>query len=582
METFSKTDIARHTGANDDQSLSDTYIRDTGSDRRITLLDLASDVAFKKTNVLVLGAGFSLKATGTDWSKLTDHMCSAMQDAECDLPKNWDRLSFPQRAQAFLRAFKNQDGDCRLENLALENTKIKDGFPTDVEKAILSIGVQYIVTTNYDNLIERTLDALKIPHRVIADEYQLAVGGVTPPHGGVLVVKMHGDARSRNLVVASSDYDDYRKSRPEMSAFVQGLMLKKPILYGLGLSDPNLDQLMFPRNAVREVGRGYVFGADLTQAQLDFAQRHDLRLISFGTIPDMVKAFVDVSKIAQLKVDQLNCPSEQAKQLGMKPVLELQAKIASEVLKNAKRIVEEAEAKGARNLSTDPNLRNDVRNSFKQVALISTQGQKVPKVLLLRYAEILLESGDNESARVAYEKAKMQTVGPDKAINHFNRFRLYLRLKDERNAISEFESLKETADFSKFKDRIRLAQAVKFYLGMSDLTIVQLVAQQRTRATELVTLEDIKATSSVVFRLHKHLCLEKNKNRLSDDAWQDSRDAYMKVLNRLSTVVAGTKMTKKAEILKSISELKELVKQDQKPILISGMRLLKKLDQFLR
>lgn len=77
--------------------------------------------------------------------------------------------------------------------------------------------VRLILTTNFDRLIERALDAYGITPQVVTSADALA--GMTPlPHPGVTVVKLHGDYATLGLRNTPEELGTYP---PEMNAFLE-------------------------------------------------------------------------------------------------------------------------------------------------------------------------------------------------------------------------------------------------------------------------------------------------------------------------------------------------------------------------
>jgi hypothetical protein len=114
--------------------------------------------------------------------------------------------------------------------------------PTLAHYLAMSLQTRFVITTNYDDLLERTLSALKRHPVTVIDQEEVArTGGVD----GVQVVKLHGDAtRPDRVVLCRDDYDLFFEQRPAMALLLEGLMLNRTFLFlGYGLRDPNFRQI---------------------------------------------------------------------------------------------------------------------------------------------------------------------------------------------------------------------------------------------------------------------------------------------------------------------------------------------------
>jgi hypothetical protein len=180
--------------------------------------------------VLFVGAGLSSGAGLPSWDQLIAALCSGLGIVPSP---TYDPLDV---AQWYRDRFL-------AEGLAkvLRSTFQGAGLPTLAHYLLLALPLQYIITTNYDDLIERTLTALKrFPVTVIRQEDVSRTGGA-----GTYVVKLHGDANHPNdIVLSRDDYAAFFEQRPAMSSLLEGLLLNHSFLFvGYSLRDPNFRHL---------------------------------------------------------------------------------------------------------------------------------------------------------------------------------------------------------------------------------------------------------------------------------------------------------------------------------------------------
>ncbi len=182
---------------------------------------------------LFLGAGFSFHATGATWGSLLEDLKRDLEGAP--LLAGWEGLDPLDRAQVHVAV----RGRRALEEILLERLQIPPTWrPQRTESILLALPVDLILTPNYDDLIERTLDHLGLAYRVVVDE-----ADALRPHlpGERRIIKMHGDLRtSDSIVLTREDFLDYRQKRPAMARLVESVLLNHTLLvYGYSLTDPN-------------------------------------------------------------------------------------------------------------------------------------------------------------------------------------------------------------------------------------------------------------------------------------------------------------------------------------------------------
>jgi hypothetical protein len=184
--------------------------------------------------VLFAGAGLSRGAGLPDWGQLMDRLARELEIAACD---GLDHLDL---AQWFRQRFT----PARLEEIIRATFADPDVAPrpTLAHYLLMSLPVRHVVTTNYDDLLERALVALKRhPVKVVHDSDVARMGW----GDGVHVVKLHGDAsEASGIVLCRDDYDAFFERRPAMALLLEGLLLNQTFFFvGYGLKDPNFRQV---------------------------------------------------------------------------------------------------------------------------------------------------------------------------------------------------------------------------------------------------------------------------------------------------------------------------------------------------
>jgi hypothetical protein len=187
-----------------------------------------------KNAAIFAGAGLSMASGYVDWKELLREI---IQDLGLDADKEYDLVSLAQY-------HCNQAGG----NKGALTKAIFDHFaptraPTPNHRILARLPIHTYWTTNYDKLIEKSLEEAK---KVPDVKYTLKQLSVTRPDRDVVVYKMHGDIDHPGDAVISKD--DYEKYPHEMGPFVSALrgdLVEKTFLFiGFSFTDPNIDYIL--------------------------------------------------------------------------------------------------------------------------------------------------------------------------------------------------------------------------------------------------------------------------------------------------------------------------------------------------
>ena len=115
-------------------------------------------------------------------------------------------------------------------------------FPNSIHRILKKMDLTYIITTNYDTLIEDEIKNLQV---VSKDE------DLPYTSSNKMLIKMHGDFKNKNIVLKKSDYDNYEKNFQLISTLIKGLFTTNTILFiGYSYNDTNVQQIM---NWIKEI-----------------------------------------------------------------------------------------------------------------------------------------------------------------------------------------------------------------------------------------------------------------------------------------------------------------------------------------
>lgn len=183
----------------------------------------------EKTLVIFVGAGVSANSGVPTWGQLINWMAK-----ELNIDKNIQENEYLKIAQYYF----NANPRIFLKNVE----KCLDGNwePNVISEYLFKeFNPQYFVTTNYDDILEKTSNKLSIPCTIIAQDSDIPAIGQNNA-----IIKMHGDFKHKNIVLKEDDYLKYSENYRLMEVFIKSLFATNTILFvGFSADDPNVNQI---------------------------------------------------------------------------------------------------------------------------------------------------------------------------------------------------------------------------------------------------------------------------------------------------------------------------------------------------
>lgn len=178
------------------------------------------------------GAGLSASQGFVSWKVLLKDFADELG---LDIEKEHDLISL---AQYHYNKFQRGKINNKIKN---EFTSLKTGGEN--HKILSRIGIDTFWTTNYDQLIEKTLESqgktieVKIRNNDFASNIKKK---------DAIVYKMHGDKDSPDeAVLTKDDYETYIDKKEFFSTALRGDLLSKTFLFiGFSFDDPNLEYIL--------------------------------------------------------------------------------------------------------------------------------------------------------------------------------------------------------------------------------------------------------------------------------------------------------------------------------------------------
>ncbi|POE07205.1 hypothetical protein BV921_20780 [Pectobacterium odoriferum] len=218
--------------------------------------------------VFFIGSGFSkfseteLKKT-PDWDELIDEL-----KEDLNISNERDPLKV---AQLYFLKFGHHSYVNKIRSSFLELE------PSDFHKKIFDLNPHYIITTNWDDLIEKTAQKMGLAYDLISSDVDLAQSQLDKK-----IIKMHGDFRQHNFVFKEDDYLRYNHNFPLMENYIKGIFSTSTIIFmGYSYSDYNLKQIVsWITNISKATPKKYLLQKKFDDAQAHYLRNHGISLLT--------------------------------------------------------------------------------------------------------------------------------------------------------------------------------------------------------------------------------------------------------------------------------------------------------------
>lgn len=204
-------------------------IKESGKNKYAETKRIIRTAMTEKQLVLFVGAGASVDAGIPLWGNAIKQISEKLDLRQ----KTNDYLLIPQY-------YYNSRGQKEYTELMRSVFRYNDKLePQPIHKAIIGFGVDTIITTNYDHLIEQAAEDAGEFMQVISQDIDLPYR-----KAGKELIKMHGDFEHDNFVLKEDDYLHYHKNFKLIENYVKSLIGTKTVLFlGYSLNDPDVKQI---------------------------------------------------------------------------------------------------------------------------------------------------------------------------------------------------------------------------------------------------------------------------------------------------------------------------------------------------
>ncbi len=185
------------------------------------------------TAAIFAGAGLSVASGLVNWKELLRDIANELK---LDIDKEEDLITIAQY-------YENEKGGRGSINSQLIDEFTKDVVINDNHKILSKLPIKIFWTTNYDTLIEKSLESYG---KTVDTKICSANLATNKPRRDAVVYKMHGDiSLAHEAVLTKDDYENYNKNRQLFTTALQGDLVSNTFLFiGFSFEDPNLEYVL--------------------------------------------------------------------------------------------------------------------------------------------------------------------------------------------------------------------------------------------------------------------------------------------------------------------------------------------------
>lgn len=247
--------------------------------------------------VIFVGAGVSANSGVPTWGELI----TALKD---DLPKSLSNEKDDLKiAQIYKDSYGYKDYFKKIRDV------LKDGRVAcnPIHHAILELDPVHIITTNYDDLIEQAIQIDYKQYDVISKDNDLPYYRFPNK-----LVKMHGDFKTGNIILAEEDYYNYATNFPLIRSFVTSLFTTNIVLFvGFSFSDLNLKVILNDLKNIldKDMQRVYLLLSDATidKETIRYYEQKGINIVNIANASeyvDTLKININDQELAKIKSEK--------------------------------------------------------------------------------------------------------------------------------------------------------------------------------------------------------------------------------------------------------------------------------------
>lgn len=262
-------------------------------------MDILKRIFAQEDTVLFIGSGVSTWSDLPSWTELIEELAQFIEASggKADLVRAEAQKGDLLQAASygFDQLTKQQIGEFIRDACRYGMAK-----PHKIHRKIISLGPRCFVTTNYDNLIEKSLDKWQPDqsYRSITNRQLTEMAEIVHARATDFIFKPHGDAAdSKSIILTREQYRQLlpQGERHDALKSLEMLLATRPVVYfGFGLRDPDF---LYVRDILANTYKGgtrdhYAIMADISDEERNYWRRkYGIHLVSYPSteLPDKTR-----------------------------------------------------------------------------------------------------------------------------------------------------------------------------------------------------------------------------------------------------------------------------------------------------
>lgn len=240
--------------------------------------DIEAILEAKEKNQLVvfIGAGVSANSGLPSWSELVGKFASKLGINR--VLNSEDYLRIPQY-------FYNERDQLEYNQL-IENVFSGQYSPNELHDQILSLNPKHIITTNYDNLIEQSLEKHYLFYNNVFEDKDLPYAS-----NNRLLIKMHGDLLKKNFVLKEDDYLNYSRNFRLIENYIESIFINHTVLF-IGYSVQDYDLKLILKRIQSTLGNDYRTAylinssSNVDAFEKNYFKKFGINIIDYNCVPE--------------------------------------------------------------------------------------------------------------------------------------------------------------------------------------------------------------------------------------------------------------------------------------------------------
>ena len=222
--------------------------------------------------ILFVGAGVSANSNLPNWGELINSFSVELKTAGNDI----EQEDYLKVAQYYYNIFGKNRYLAKIDEIFSNESK---AMPNELHEYIAKINPSHIITTNFDTLLEKQFSKSISKYNVISKDIDIPYA-----QSEKYLIKMHGDLKTKNIVLKEDDYLDYQMNFPMISTLIQSLMLNHTVLFiGYSLKDSTFNSIfrLVQKNLSGDAKKAYFYTPmEYSQIEKDYYKKRGIYILS--------------------------------------------------------------------------------------------------------------------------------------------------------------------------------------------------------------------------------------------------------------------------------------------------------------